>query len=141
MHRRPLGRGRLLAAAAAVVLLVACVMPWYTVGGGQGLTALSWDAFQGAGILVFLVALATLALVTLPYATDAPVAIDRTLSYVLLVAVGFAGLVLRLLDTVTSGLPLDGFRPDRAFGIWIALVGLVVLARGTFEISQTREPR
>ncbi len=141
MHRRPLGRGRWLAALAAVVLLVACVLPWYTVGDGQGLTALSLDAFQGAGILVFITALATLALVALPYATESPVAIDRTLSYVLLVALGFAGIVLRIVDALTSGLPLDGLRPDRAAGIWLATVALAVLARGAFEISQSREPR
>src|SRR5512135_3350068 len=116
-------------------------MPWYTVGGGQGLTALSTDAFQGAGILVFLAALATLALVALPYASDRPVAVDRALSYVILVALGIAGIVLRLIDTLTSGLPIDGLRPDRAAGIWLAMIGLVVLARAAFEISQTREPR
>ena len=141
MHRRPLGRGRWLAALAAVVLLVSCVLPWYTVGGGQGLTALSTDAFQGAGILVFLAALATLALVALPYASDRPVAVDRALSYVILVVLGIAGIVLRLVDTLTSGLPIDGLRPDRAAGIWLAMIGLVVLARAAFEIGQSHEPR
>jgi hypothetical protein len=141
MHRRPLGRGRWLAALAALVLLVACVLPWYTVGGGQGLTALSTDAFQGAGIFVFLAALATLALVALPYASDRPVAVDRALSYVILVVLGITGIVLRLVDTLTSGLPIDGLRPDRAAGIWLSMIGLVVLARAAFEISQMREPR
>jgi len=33
MHRRPLGRGRILATIAALAILVGCALPWYTVGG------------------------------------------------------------------------------------------------------------
>ena len=36
MHRRPLGWGRLLAAAAAIVILVASFLAWYTAGGDAG---------------------------------------------------------------------------------------------------------
>ncbi len=131
----------MLAALSAVVLLVACVLPWYTAGGDvAGIPARSIDAFQGAGILVFLVALATLALVALPYAVgDRPTAVDRAVSYLLLLLVAIVGVVLRLLDVLTGDLLVDGLRPDRAPGFWIALVGLVVLARATFEIAQARD--
>ena len=75
MHRRPLGRGRQLAALAAIVIVVACLLPWWGVGGGDGLPALSGNAFEGSGILVFFAALAVIALLTLPYAAgDVPVA-------------------------------------------------------------------
>ena len=43
---------------------------------------MSGNAFEGAGILVFFAGLATIALVTLPYASDRPVSIDRGISYV-----------------------------------------------------------
>ncbi len=35
MHRRPLGRGRTLAAVAGVLLVVGCVLPWWKIGGGE----------------------------------------------------------------------------------------------------------
>ena len=81
MHRRPLGRGRRLAALAAVIIVVSCLLPWWQLGGGDGnLTINSRNGFFGSGILVFITALSTIALFTLPYATERPVAIDRALS-------------------------------------------------------------
>lgn len=144
MHRRPLGRGRTLAVLAAVVIAVGCVLPWYTVGGDvTGIPARSVNAFGGlAGLLSFLAALAVLALVALPYAAgDQPVGIDRWPAYLVLLLVSLAGLIVTVLTIVTGDLLLEGFRPDRAPGIWIALVGLVILARAVFEIAQEPERR
>ena len=39
MHRRPLGRGRTLAAIAAAFMVVGCVLPWWQVGGTPGIPA------------------------------------------------------------------------------------------------------
>ena len=139
MHRRELGRGRLIAALGALVILAACVplLAWYSLGGDGGeLTPLVLDAFDGTGRLPFLAALATLALLTLPYASDRPIAIDRPLAYTLLTVVAFAGLGLWLPQVAGN---LAGMTPDRAPGWWLALVGSIVLARGTFEIAT--EPR
>ena len=75
MHRRPVGRTRLLAAIGGLVVLGGCFLPWWTRGGGADeLTTLTGTAFAGMGIVVFAAAIATLALVTLPYATERPVA-------------------------------------------------------------------
>ena len=139
MHRRPLGRGRMLAALAAIVILVGCFLPWWQVGGGDSLPAMSENAFSGSGIVVVLAALGTIALVTLPYATDRPVGIDRALSYLFLVALGWIGLVIRFagLATVNVGAIL----PDRAPGIWLAALGLVVLSRAVYEIAREPERR
>ncbi len=144
MHRRPVGRGRLLAALSAIVVVVGCVLPWYTVGGDVGgIPARSVNAFDDlAGLVVFLTALAVLALVALPYAAgDQPVAIDRWPSYLLLLIGGVAGVLLTVLSIVTGDLLLDGLRPDRAPGIWIAAAGLIGLARATFEIAQQPDRR
>jgi len=139
MHRRPLGRGRMLAALAAIVILVGCFLPWWQVGGGDSLPAMSENAFSGSGIVVVLAALGTIALVTLPYATDRPVGLDRALSYLILVALGWIGLVIRFagLATVNVGAIL----PDRAPGIWLAALGLVVLSRAVYEIAREPERR
>lgn len=138
MHRRPLGRGRRLAALAALIIAVGCLLPWWQFGGGDGLPTRTGNAFEGSGILVILSALATIFLVALPYASDRPVAVDRALSYIAIVAVGTIGLLLRAFDLFTVGaLAL----PDRAPGLWLSALGLILLARAAYEVSQDRAYR
>jgi len=136
MYRYPLGRGRWMAAASAVVLLIGCVLPWYTAGGQVGgLPPVTGNAFESSGILVFLVALATLAMVTLPYAAgDRPVGLDRWPPYLILLLVGVIGTLLRAFDL--WGRNVLGL-PHRSPGLWLVAFGLLLLARATFEISQT----
>jgi hypothetical protein len=132
MHRRPLGRGRRLAVLAAVILIVACFLPWWQFGGDAGLPIRSGNAFEGAGILVFFTGLATIALVTLPYASERPVSIDRGLTYVAIAAIGWVGLALRAFDLYQVGaLGL----PTTSPGIWLAAVGLALLSRAAYEIA------
>jgi hypothetical protein len=143
MHRRPLGRGRTLAAVAGVLLVVGCVLPWWTLGGGDtGITTQSGNGFEGSGIVVFLVGIATLALVALPYAAgDRPLGLDRWLSYLLLTAVGWIGLAIRVI-----GLAIDGAfqftEPTQVVtngpGLWLVVIGLIVLSRATYDMA--REP-
>jgi hypothetical protein len=137
MYRYPVGRGRWVAAVSAIVLLVGCVLPWYTAGGQvAGLPPVTGNAFEASGILVFLVALATLALVTLPYAGgDRPMAADRWPPYLILLAVGAVGLLLRVLD-LFGRVPGFGW-PDRSPGLWVVVVGLILLGRATFEIANS----
>ena len=87
---------------------------------------------------MFFAALATIALFTLPYATDRPVAIDRALSYVALVIVGWIGLVVRVVELVAVNVTIESILPQRAPGLWLAALGLIVLSRATYEIA--REP-
>jgi hypothetical protein len=137
MHRRPLGRGRRLAALASVIVILACLLPWWQFGGGSGeLSKLQGTAFEGSSILVFLAALATIALLALPYAAgDRPVGIDRTLSYGVVAIVGWLGLIIRAIDLATKGaLAL----PDRAPGLWLAALGLIVLSRAVYDLARER---
>ena len=62
MHRRPVGRTRVLAAIGALVALAGCFLPRWTPGGNEGLPVYSGTAFELLGILVFAAAIATLAL-------------------------------------------------------------------------------
>ncbi len=132
MHRRPLGRARILALTAAAVLLVASLLPWYRAGDGIGLPPLELRAFDGSGIVVFLVALATIALVALPYAADRPVALDRAAGYLVLFLAGVAGAVLWPIELVVT-YP-TGLLPDRAPGYWLAWLGLAIYARAVYEL-------
>lgn len=137
MHRRPLGRARKLAILAAILMIVGSlpILPWYGVGGGTDLPVTSLTAFGGSGILVFLAGLGIVALVTLPYATVRPVEIDRTVWYGLLLALAVVGLVIwpLLPDQLIVTNPV-GLLPDRAPGLWVGALGVIVLARAVFEM-------
>lgn len=138
MHRRPLGRGRLLATISALIIVVGCLPPWFTVAGGAtGLTALTVNAFTDKGIVVFVGALLVLALVSLPYAAgDKPVALDRTLSFAMLTGVMVGAFVWRVVDLL--GIDPTGLRPDLAPGLWLVAIGLLALVRATYEIGRER---
>ena len=137
MHRRPLGRGRQLAALASVLIVAACLLPWWRTSD-EGLPAMSGNAFAGSGILVFFVALAVVALLALPYAAgDVPIGIDRPLSFLIILLVGWIAFAVRAFDLATTN--LDAVFPLRAPGLWLAALGLVLLSRAVYDIAH--EPR
>lgn len=138
MHRRPLGQGRTLAALGGILILVGCFLPWWRVGGAEGLPLVSGNAFEASGIIVFVVGIMTLALVALPYAIgDRPTGVDRWLSYAFLTVVGWLGLGWRVLDLMLSGAFAFG-EPAEVFtngpGLWIAGLGLAILARAVYQM-------
>ncbi|HXU85069.1 MAG TPA: hypothetical protein VN773_04630 [Verrucomicrobiae bacterium] len=138
MHRRPLGSGRRLAGLASVVILAACFLPWWRTSSDLGLPPMSGNAFDGSGVLVFFVALAIIALLALPYAAgDVPVGLDRPLSFLILTVVGWIALAVRLVGLAATS--LEAVFPQRAFGLWIAVLGLILLSRAAYDIA--REPR
>jgi hypothetical protein len=142
MHRRPLGQGRTLAALGGGLIVIGSILPWWQVGGDPGLPAVSGNGLEGSGIIVFLVGVATLALVALPYAVgDRPTAIDRWTSYGLLAIVGWIGFLWRSIDLLLRGAfafdePIQVF--TNGPGLWIAALGLAILSRAVYRM--TREP-
>jgi hypothetical protein len=137
MHRRPLGNGRRLAILGSVVVIVGCLLPWYVWGlGSEALPTVEVRAFNSTGIISFIAALATLALITLPYASERPVAIDRGLFFGILAVAALAGVVLMPFTTEGVLSSPEGLLPDRAYGWWIAAVGAILMSRGAFEIAQ-----
>ena len=132
MYRRPFGRGRTLAVVGALIVVVGCLLPWYAFRVDGGLPARQFIGLAESGILSFIASLGTLALVALPYAAgDRPVSADRGLAYLLLTGLAAVGVAIWPLQVLDD---LSGLAPDRAPGWWVALVGLVVLARAAFEI-------
>lgn len=137
MQRRPMGNGRRLAALAAIVIAGACFLPWWQSASDGGLPALSGNAFDGSGVIVFFVALAVVALLALPYAAgDVPVGLDRSLSFLILTVVGWLALAIRVVDLATTN--LEAILPQRAYGLWLAAVGLALLSRAVYDISRER---
>jgi hypothetical protein len=136
LQRRTIGRGRLIAAVSAVVVVVGCLLPWFRAGSAEsGIPPVEGNAFAGVGILTFLAALGVLALVALPFAAgERPVAIDRWWAYAALALVAAAGIVLRVVAIGGEIGTFEAFLPDRAPGLWLAAAGTVGVAVGAAEI-------
>ncbi len=131
-----------MALIGAIVLIVGCLLPWYTVGGGLGELPVALDGPSmlpqalkyPQGMIAMLAGLATLALVVLPYAAGPrQLAVDRGLVFGVIAAAAIASLVL----WVVAVLPAPaGLLPMGAYGFWIAVVGSIIMARAAFEIGQ-----
>jgi hypothetical protein len=137
MHRRPLGAGRRLAGLASIIMIAACFLPWWQTSTDLGLPPRSGNAFDGSGVLVFFVALAIIALLALPYAAgDVPVGLDRPLSFLILTIVAWVAFTVRLAGLALTN--LDAVLPQRAYGLWLAALGLIVLSRAVYNITRER---
>ena len=82
------------------------------------------NGFEGTGILVFLVGIATLALVALPYAAgDRPLGLDRWLSFAILAVAGWIGFGWRVVELALDG-AFQFSAPAEVFtngpGLWVA---------------------
>jgi hypothetical protein len=142
-----MGGGRRLALIGAVILVIGCLLPWYTVGGGlnelpvalDGPSILPQALKYPQGMIAMLAGLATLALLALPYATGPrPLAVDRGLVFGILAVVAIVALVLWVVAVLPAP---EGLLPMGAYGFWIAAVGAIVMGRAAFEISQERPRR
>ena len=77
-------------------------------------------------------ALATIALIALPYAAgDRPVGVDRGIVFGLLAAMAIAGVVLWVPSVLEAP---EGLLPDRAYGFWIAALGAIIMGRAAYDI-------
>jgi len=119
----------------------ATFLQWWQIGGGPG----ELPQRSGVGIsdgrvlLIFLAAVASLLLVTLPFASERPIAIDHPLAYLILIVVMLIGYVLRLADL--AGHSLLPWPPQRGIGVWLIAAGFVLFARGAFEVFEERRRR
>jgi len=135
--RRALGRGKLLVVTGAIAALAGMLLPWWVVAR-TGLTPLSGNGFESAGILVFLAALGLLALVTLPFASrDGESALDRPAVYVVMAIVAIGAFLFRVYEiSQFGGLGL----PTQSLGLWISAAGLLLVAWGIGDILTDRKP-
>ena len=140
LHRRPLGRGRSMAAFGGVLMVIGSALQWWQVGGTPGITAESGNGLAGSGILVFLVGIATLALVALPYAAgDRPLGLDRWLTFAILAVAGWIGFAWRVVDLFLAG-AFQFSTPAEVLtngpGLWISVIGLAILSRATYVMTR-----
>jgi hypothetical protein len=136
MHRRPLGRARRVAFVASLIILAGCLLPWYALGGDGGLPPVTYRVFDGTGLLALIAALATIALIALPYAMiDRPTGVDRPIFYALLAIVAILGVALFVPTFLFAP---EGYLPNRAPGLWVTAIGVIVLARSAYDIALER---
>jgi hypothetical protein len=133
-----LGRGRALIAVGAVIAIIGMPLPWLTVGGIV-LPAQTANGFEGTGVIMFLAAVAMLAVIVLPYATRTRrAALDRWVVYAALLIVGIGGLANQVVELVrTEGSRLT---PLEAPGLWLAIVGMAIATWGLLELFAERDP-
>jgi hypothetical protein len=137
MHRRPLGRARRLAGLAAILIVLSCFLPWFGTSTDAGLPPISGNALSGSGVIVFFVGLAVIALLALPYAAgETPMALDRPLSFLILTVIGWLALAFRVVDLATAN--AEVLFPTRAYGLWLAALGLALLSRAVYDMTRER---
>jgi hypothetical protein len=130
MTRRALGRGRFLVVVGSLTALVGMVPPWWVVER-TGQAALSGNGFEGAGLLVFLAALALLFVVVLPFASrDGESPLDRAPMYIVLALVAVAAYLWRVYEIYQFA----GIVPTQTIGLWITGAGLIILVWGVGDI-------
>jgi magnesium-transporting ATPase (P-type) len=141
MHYTSATRGHWIVAIGAIVIVGAALLQWWQIGGGPG----ELPKNSGVGIsdgrvfMMFLVSVGSLLLVTLPFASEKPVALDHPISYLALFAVIALGYVLRLVDLAQH--QILPWPPQQGVGFWLAAVGLVLYSRGVFEIFEEQRRR
>jgi len=141
MHNVTPMRGRWIVTIGAIVLVGSSMLPWWQIGGGVGelSTQSGVGISDGRVFLMFIVAVASLLLVTLPFASEKPIPIDHPVVYLALLAVATGAYVWRLVLLVQ--ILLVPWPPTRGWGLWLAAVGLLLYARGVFEVFEERRRR
>ena len=133
--RRGLGMGRLLVGIGSVLAIIGAFLPWTYAGGEIGLPMQTEKALDGgAGILMFIAAVALLALLILPYASPSGrSSLDRWVSFAILGGLMVVGTLLQLFQLFSSGtlklLPLTD-----VLGLWLGVSGTLLVAWGAAEI-------
>jgi hypothetical protein len=134
-------RGHWIVAIGAVVIVGAAMLQWWQIGGGPGELAerTGTGIADGRVFLMFVAAVVTLLLATLPFASERPIAIDHPLAYLALFAILLGAYVWRVVAMAQGS--LVPWPPQRGFGFWLAAIGLVMFSRGVFEMFEERRRR
>ena len=131
MSRRALGRGRTLIGLGAIVMVGGLFPAWWVIPR-TNLEPLGGNGLQGVGLVIFLAAMATLAVLTLPYASrDGYSPLDRAATYVVLGLAAMGAFLFRVYEI--NSFAAIGL-PTAAPGLWITGAGLLIIAFGVADL-------
>ena len=127
--------GDISAGVGGIVLLISLWLPWYGVsvnvsGFSASEDASGWEVFSTIDIILFLVAIAAIALVALKAAGQLPA--DVPVALVLLALGGLAVLLIlfRLIDTPAPGDLPDEIDVSRKLGLFVGLIAAAGIVYG-----------
>jgi len=141
MDRSRLTTGEIIAAAGGIVLLISLFLPWYGASadipgfGSLSNDASAWQALGFIDILLFLIALAAIAVVAARAAGVLPADIPAPVTLL-----GLGGLAALLVLFRIVDIPVEGDVPDeidlsRKVGIFIALIGAAAVTYGGWRTN------
>jgi hypothetical protein len=137
--RRGLGRGRTIVAIGAILGIASMPLSWQKAGGVVLEVRTAWG-FAGPGWMMFMASVAMLALILLPYTTKTRrLALDRPLSYLLLLVVALVGLGSAIVGLV-GGEEAYGLSPLDAPGLWLAIISMALTTWGVLEMFAEKPP-
>ena len=132
--------GDISAGVGGVVLLISLWLPWYGVsvdvrGFSASTDASGWEVFSTIDIILFLVAIAAIALVATKAAGQLPPDVPVPLVLLALGSLALLLILYRLIDTpAPSDLP-DEIDVSRKLGLFIGLIGAAGVAYGGWRAN------
>jgi hypothetical protein len=135
VNRRALGRGRTLIGLGSIISVGGLFPAWWMIPR-TNLAPLSGNGLQGIGLIIFLAAMAALAVLTLPYASrDGESPLDRPATYILLGLAALGTFLFRVYEISSfAGIGL----PTAAPGLWITGLGILITSVGVADVLTTR---
>jgi hypothetical protein len=143
-----LGTGELIAGASGVVLLIALFLPWYGVdlevaGASIGGDVNAWEAMGFIDILLFLVAVAAIAVPLARAAGSLSEDVPAGLAVLVAGAFGLVLVLFRLIEVPGPDVPAiagDTIDVGRKAGVFVALVATAGIAYSGWRASAEAEP-
>ena len=140
MDTSRLTTGDIVAGVGGIVLLISLFLPWYGVsvdiaGFSASESGSGWEALGFIDILLFLIAVAAIAIVAARAAGALPADLPAPVILLGLGALAVLLVLYRILD-----IPVDGDVPDevdlsRKVGVFIALLGAAAVAYGGWRTN------
>jgi len=135
MDTSRLTTGDMIAGVGGIVLLISLFLPWYGASaGGFSVDGSGWEVLGFIDILLFLIAVATIAIVAARATARLP---DEIPAAVVLLAGGALAVLLvlyRIIDIPGGDVP-DGVDFSRKIGIFIALISAAAVAYGGWRTN------
>jgi hypothetical protein len=140
MDTSRLTTGDIVAGVGGIVLLISLFLPWYGVsvdvaGFSASESGSGWEVLGFIDILLFLIAVVTIALVAARAAGALPADLPAPVVLLGLGALAVLLVIYRIIDIPTDGDVPDQVDVSRKLGVFIALIGSAAVAYGGWRTN------